>query len=146
MWELNYRERLAKLRMYSQERRRDRYMIIFIWKISMGLVDGYALEFMGEGARRGKECLVAEVVRNSPACVRRARENSLSVKGARMFNLLPAELRNLHSDKVQHFKSHFLKKFLTSQQLQKQEEQRKATICCIKSHWHHKTETTKTNS
>merc|ERR1719319_1304292 len=71
----------------------------------MGLVDGYTMNFSGAGTRRGKECVVAEIVQNSPACVRRARENSLSVKGARMFNMLPAELRNLSSDKVQHFKS-----------------------------------------
>ena len=111
MSELNYRERLAKLRMYSQQRRRDRYMIIFIWKIAMGLVDGYTLEFTGEGSRRGRECHVAEVVRNSPACVRRARENSLSVKGARMFNMLPSDIRNINADKVSSFKSE-LDKFL----------------------------------
>ena len=113
MEELNYRERLQKLRMYSQERRRDRYRIIFIWKIAMGLVDGYKLNFTGEGTRRGRECVAAEVVRHSPISVRKARENSLSVKGARMFNLLPAEIRNINSDNVQHFKKEldiFLKK------------------------------------
>ena len=105
MENLNYRERLVKLRMYSQERRRDRYMVIFVWKIAMGLVDGYSLEFSGEGTRRGRQCTVAEIVRNSPASVRRARENSLSVKGARLFNLLPADLRNVTSDNVRHFKN-----------------------------------------
>ena len=104
MEELSYRERLAKLRLYSQERRRDRYMIIFIWKIAMGLVDGYKLEFTGEGTRRGRECLVAQINKNSPVTVRRAREGSLSVKGAKIFNLLPPEIRNISSDKVQHFK------------------------------------------
>ena len=70
----------------------------------MGLIDGYKLEFKGEGTRRGRECEVAEIVRSVPA-VRRARESSLSVKGSRMFNLLPADVRNITSDKVQHFKS-----------------------------------------
>ena len=91
--------------MYSQERRRDRYRIIFIWKIAMGLVDGYKLEFKNEETRRGRECVVASINRNSHIAVRKARENSLSVKGAQMFNLLPAEIRNISSDKVQHFKS-----------------------------------------
>ena len=103
--DLSYRDRLKKLKMYSQERRRDRYMVIFVWKIAMGLVSGFDLEFKNEGTRRGRECAVAEIVRNSPAAVRRARENSLSVKGALMFNLLPPELRNLSSDKVNTFKS-----------------------------------------
>ena len=66
MEDLSYRERLRKLRMYSQERRRDRYMIIFIWKIAMGLVDGYSLKFKNELTRRGRECEVTEIVRNSP--------------------------------------------------------------------------------
>ena len=105
MEELSYHERLRKLRMYSQERRRDRYQLIFIWKISMKLVDGYNLDFKNEGTRRGRECKVVGSDRNSPAAVRRARENSFSCKGAKMFNLLPADLRNITSDKVRDFKS-----------------------------------------
>ena len=80
-------------------------MIIFIWKIAMGLMDGYKLEFKGEETRRGRECEVAEIVRTVPAAVRKARESCLSNKGARMFNLLPADIRNITSDKVQHFKT-----------------------------------------
>ena len=60
---------------------------------------------MNEETRRGRECKVAKVVRNSPVTVRRARESSLSVKGAQMFNLLPANLRNISSNQVNHFKS-----------------------------------------
>ena len=91
--------------MYSQERRRDRYMLILCWKVANNLVDGYKLEFTNKETRRGRECVVADIVRTSPASVRRARENSLSVKGARMFNLLPPYLRNISSDQVHHFKS-----------------------------------------
>ena len=105
MESLPYRERLAKLKMYSQERRRDRYRCIFVWKVSMGLISGYNLEFRGEGTRRGRECEVAEIVRSAPSAVMKARENSLSVKGARLSNLLPAEVRNITSDKVRHFKT-----------------------------------------
>jgi len=42
---LDYWNKLAKLKLYSQERRRERYQIIFIWKISQGLVSGYSLDF-----------------------------------------------------------------------------------------------------
>lgn len=93
------------------ERRRDRYMVIFIWKVAMRFIDGYDMKFSGENSRRGRECTVANIVRSSPISVRKAREGSLSVKGARMFNLLPIELRNLDSDKVYHFKKE-LDKFL----------------------------------
>ena len=71
----------------------------------MGLVDGYSLQFRNEGTRRGREYVVAEIIQSSPVTVRRVRDNSLSVKGAKMFNLLPSELRNISSDKVQHIKT-----------------------------------------
>ena len=49
----DYIERLSSLKMYSQERRRERYQLIFIWKISQGLVQGYSLEF-SNSERRGR--------------------------------------------------------------------------------------------
>ena len=41
----------------------------------------------------------------SPASVRRAREASLKVKGARLFNLVPKEIRNLSGVSADRFKS-----------------------------------------
>ena len=79
-------------------------MLIFIWKAAMGLIDGYGMTFIGEHSRRGRQCSVADIVRDSPAGVRRAREGSISVKGAKIFNLLPSDLRNFESDKVDQFK------------------------------------------
>ena len=105
MENLNYRERLGILKMNSQERRRDRYAVIFIWKVAMGLVEGYKMEFTSSTNRRGRECKVGNVVHNSPNSVKKARENSLAVKGAKMFNLLPSEIRNITSEKVNVFKS-----------------------------------------
>ena len=43
---LDYVERLRTLKMYSQERRRERYKIIFIWKVGIGMVQGYNLPFI----------------------------------------------------------------------------------------------------
>ena len=39
--EMDYLERLQDLKLLSQERRRERYMVIFLWKISQGMVGGY---------------------------------------------------------------------------------------------------------
>ena len=69
----------------------------------MGTASNY-LEFSPTNTRRGRECRVRAVVRDSPLSVRKARENSLAVKGAKMFNLLPAEVRNHTSDKTDSFK------------------------------------------
>ena len=104
MGELGYWERLQKLQLYSQERRRERYMVIFLWKISQGLVKGYDVSFTST-ERRGRTIVPSTVVRTSPSAVRRARESSLGVKGANIFNLLPAALRNLNSKHVDTFKT-----------------------------------------
>ena len=53
MESLNHWERLKKLNLYSQERRRERYTMIFVWKISQGLVAGYDLHFT-HCARKGR--------------------------------------------------------------------------------------------
>ena len=80
-------------------------MVIFLWKLSQGLVKGYEVTFTNQQGRRGRTIVPSSVLRNSPAAVRKARESSLGVKGARIFNLLPASLRDLNSKHVDTFKS-----------------------------------------
>ena len=48
-----YWEKLTFLRVYSQERRRERYQICFIWKLSQGLVEGYKINWQWSD-RRGR--------------------------------------------------------------------------------------------
>ena len=100
---LNYLERLKALGMYSQERRRERYLIIFIWKLAMGLVKGYTMDF-SFSPRRGWSAIPKPVNMGAPASVRRAREVSLAVKGAALFNLCPRGLRDMSSDHQDRFK------------------------------------------
>ena len=105
---LNYWEKLKTLRLYSQERRRERYQLIFLWKISQGLVKGYNIEFYTD-ERRGRLIRPKYVNWHAPASIRRARESSMAVKGANIFNLLPKEIRNFKAnhlviDKVGEFK------------------------------------------
>ena len=111
MEDKDYIDRLDSLKLYSQERRRERYQIIFIWKISQGLVQGYDLEFSSSD-RRGRMTVPRVVDRHAPAAVRRAREASLGVKGARIFNLLPVWIRTLNGVTVDQFKTQ-LDQFLT---------------------------------
>ena len=100
----DYWERLQELHMYSQERRRERYQIIFLWKVARGLVQGYHVEFT-YNARRGKLAVVHPYKSQAPAQVRKAREASLSVKGAQLFNSIPRGLRDLNHGSVEAFKS-----------------------------------------
>ena len=90
---LSYWEKLSHLRVYSQERRRERYQICFIWKLSQGLVKGYEVKWQ-LNSRRGRMAVPNVIPSAAPANVRKARERSLGVHGARLFNLLPPNLRN----------------------------------------------------
>ena len=83
--ELDHWDRLKKLHLYSQERRRERYMILFLWKIAEGLVQGYDVTFT-ESDMRGR---MAVFVSTAPAVVKRAREATLGVKGCKLFKLAP---------------------------------------------------------
>ena len=101
----DYWSRLESLGMFSQERRRERNIIIFIWKLSRGLVEGYDLQFQ-ENMRRGLLVVIPPMA--SPAVsaiVRAAFESSLKVKGGRLFNLIPKDLRDNRNTSLAAFKT-----------------------------------------
>ena len=100
----DYWDRLETLHMFSQERRRERYQIIFIWKILQGLTQGYSVKTL-TSPRRGRLVEIPPYQRQAPAAVRKARESSLSVKGAKLFNLLPRDLRDTNTGTVEQFKA-----------------------------------------
>ena len=89
----SYPERLEALGMFSQERRRERNIIVFLWKVSQGLVKGYKASF-NYNERRGNLMILAPLKNSAPATVKKAREASLQVRGAKLFNLIPKELRD----------------------------------------------------
>ena len=98
---LTYWDQLKELRMYSQERRRERYMIIYVWRILEGQVPNICNSVSVSGSiiarwhcRRGRVCDVPPIARHSSPKVQQLREASLSVKGQKLFNLLPLEIRN----------------------------------------------------
>ena len=90
---LDYWERLHRLRWYSQQRRRERYAIILVWKVAESLVDGYSLTFLN--TRRGRECNVQRINAGALRMVGRARSGSLACLGAKLFNMMPRELRDI---------------------------------------------------
>ena len=75
-----------------------------------GLVSGYDVNFTSGSIGRGRMAIPKQVDRKSPAAVKKARENSLGVKGALLFNLLPD---SMNTDHVDMFKNQ-LNIFLTS--------------------------------
>ena len=81
-------------------------MVIFLWKITQGLVSGYDISFTAKCDRTGRKAIPASVVLSAPATVKNARAGSLAVKGAQLFNLLPINLRNSDHGDIDMFKNH----------------------------------------
>ena len=100
MRNLDYWERLSQLGMYSQERRRERYMIIFLWKLAEKLVQGYKQDFV-QNPRRGRLAVIHHPPTHQPPAVRKAREASLPCRGSKLFNLIPRELRGMSGTVLQ---------------------------------------------
>ena len=100
----DYWERLSSLNMYSQERRRERYQIIFIWKVSQHLVKGYSIPFK-DHPRLGRLVDLPQIAKGCLGAIQNAYEVNLQVKGAKLFNVLPQDLRNLNGVSVDTFKA-----------------------------------------
>ena len=81
------------------------------------MVLGYDAQFTSDWGRRGRTIIPKTVVRAAPAVIRKAREGSLGVRGAQIFNLLPENLRSINTGCVDLFKNH-LHIFQTNQKLQ----------------------------
>ena len=114
---LTYWEQLKRVRMYSLERRRERYIALYTWKILEGLAPN-----LSDGAngitpkwsdRRGRECKVPHVRTQAPMRIQTIRRASFGIKGPRLFNCLPKHIRNLRGVTVDVFKSN-LDKFLST--------------------------------
>ena len=68
------------------------------------MVGGYTLPFY-RNPRLGRFVEIPPFATSCPASVRQALEASLRVKGGRLFNLLPQELRQLEGCSVHSFKT-----------------------------------------
>lgn len=103
MQHISYWERLKRLRLYSLERRRERYAIIYIWKILEGIVPNFGIESY-TNKRTGRHCIVPRTP-NLPSRCRTRYCNSLGFRGPQLFNILPKDLRDLHAVDVGVFKT-----------------------------------------
>lgn len=114
--EKSYWARLKKFKLYSLERRRERYTLIYVWKILEGLVpninsnDGIRPVVF---PRLGRLCFVKARNSRATAALQTIRYNFISIRGPLLFNALPKELRNLSGCSVLTFKRQ-LDKLLTS--------------------------------
>ena len=98
---LNYWDRLKELRIYSQERRMERYRALYIWKILEGLSPNCGIQ-SSNSDRRGREVLVPQI--KGKGRYQSLREGSFQIQGARIFNSLPKSIRNKTKINIDEFK------------------------------------------
>ena len=107
--EMNYWQRLEKLAMNSEQRRLERYQIIYIWKIINGLVPNCGIEWSDCEERRGRLCVLRKL--KGKSSVQNLRRQSFQVAGPRLWNCLPKNVRNFKGNQDE-FKER-LDQFLT---------------------------------
>ena len=107
MQSLSYWDQLQQLGLYSLERRRERYIATYVWKILEGIApnisDDHGISAQ-KHPRRGRECRVPKVSTSAPSRIQTIRFSSFAVKGPRIFNSLPKHLRNFTGGMVDNFK------------------------------------------
>ena len=97
MYNLNYWERLRTLKLYSLERRRERYLIIYVWKIIRGIVpniEGDNKIVPYDGGRLGTLCRIPGLNSSAMRRIKTYKDNSFFVKGPKLFNCMPNYIRD----------------------------------------------------
>ena len=107
MRDLNYWERLKALGLYSQQRRRERYRAIYIWKVLEHLVPDPTTSalYAVTKQRTGRKCVRRALTSRAPQRIKSLLAASLGHEGPRLFNSLPASVRDLTGCPVDRFKS-----------------------------------------
>ena len=137
---LNYWERLKDLKLYSLERRRERFLILCVYRVMIGLMeyDGFEV-YMERGIK-----IKTKYNRRAPPGVKKIRHSSFFYKGPQIYNILPSELRQLeeieepsqgHVDKFKHRLDKYLALIPDQPNVKELNSQRQATnnslICQI---------------
>jgi len=104
---LTYWNQLRTLKLYSLERRRERYIIIYVWKILEGLCpnfqqDGGVSSYKNK--RRGRFCKVPLVSNGASEKIKNLRYSGFSIKATKLFNCMPPSIRNMELCSVEQFK------------------------------------------
>ena len=104
---LNYWDRLKELKLYSLQRRRERCTIIYIWKILEHMVPNFDINPVTSycRGRQGRMCHIPKI--KGEGRIKTLREEFIAVKGARLFNILPMEIRRLQNVSLERFKAAF---------------------------------------
>ena len=112
MESLDYYQRLKELKLYSAERRRDRYLLLYIFKIIQCRVPNPGISYK-YSPRRGKVLITPPVKSSTSSKAGTLYHNSFNRRASRVFNALPKDIRNLSNDSSPELVKRKLDKFLS---------------------------------
>ena len=92
--DLNYWDRLKNLDLYSLQRRRERYMIILIWKIYYGLIPNSIGIVFQQSERRGVTC-IRPIGSSKYKSINTMRFHSFSSTASALYNAVPREVKSI---------------------------------------------------
>ena len=107
--EQDYWERLKSLKLYSLERRRERYLIIYTWKILNNMAPNLQTEnkeiiSYKYHKRLGRLCDIRPIKSRALTRVKTIKENSFGTLGPKLYNELPKNIRNTNYPSLEKFK------------------------------------------
>ena len=106
MEDFDYAQRLKALKLYSIQRRQERYKIIYTYKIKEKLVpnisEDYGLQFFCS-KRHGYRCKIPTYPLHHNKAGR-ARDDSFTLTACNLWNAMPKYVRNISGKSVDHFK------------------------------------------
>ena len=105
---VDYWDRLSMLGLYSWQRRRERYRILYAWQVLEGKVPNVSSrENIGiqahHNARTGRSCVYPRTY-FAQSRLRNIYDSSMVVHGSKLFNCLPRSIRNLSGCSLNCFK------------------------------------------
>ena len=100
----NYWQRLKLLNLFSLQRRRERYCILYVWKILENLVPNDIGLKLSNNSTRGRSVYI-EGPKTNRSSIKTLRANSFSRSGPKMFNCLPSDLKNMSGCTKETFKN-----------------------------------------
>ena len=91
------------MKMYSEQRRLERYRVIYTWKVLQGLVPNPGLKEAPENEYLGRRCHLPKINHGRQA-IQTLKEPSFQVSGPNLFNSLPKKIRNMNKCTQDEFK------------------------------------------
>ena len=94
---MNYWERIKYLRILSLQRRRERYMIIQVWKILHEMVPNSTDISFYNHLRHGPKAHLPQIHHTAQKSIQTLREESFGIRAIQLFNRMPTPVRTSSS-------------------------------------------------